>query len=347
MASRLVFAMYMQHHGAAGAQTLLEHGRKWGEHGGFPYGASAAALARLRPDEDAAEDFFRQELAVFARGQEGVFGVREFAGLLERAVALEAISDESAEEAGQAVVAQLGRLAGIEASGSDGGTKGAAAKDAAASDAAELTGEEQRQVAEALNDVRLSAPKAYAKARKDWPGLFAAPGRAGADGDAGTAAAPTAGAGSGNAALPAAGARRVTRAAIAGAGVDADAGVIWRAGGGDAGEERAGGFARGDCEGFATGERPVQGGRVRGLFKTGCAVVGAGFAGGVCVSDDDCGAVEGDRRAVLACLLFGDCGAAGGRADAGGRSDGSQGAGEGRGGAGVMRKGFRVSRFQS
>ena len=117
MASRLVFAMYLQHHGAAGAQTLLAHARKWGEHGGFPYEASAAALARLRQDEDAAEDFFRQELAVFARGQEGVFGVREFAGLLERAVALEAISDESAEEAGQAVVAQLGKLAGMEGAG--------------------------------------------------------------------------------------------------------------------------------------------------------------------------------------------------------------------------------------
>ncbi|MGC2211027.1 MAG: hypothetical protein WA532_13045 [Candidatus Korobacteraceae bacterium] len=211
MASRLVFAMYMQHHGAAGAQTLLAHARKWGEHGGFPYEASAAALARLRPDEDAAEDFFRQELAVFARGQEGVFGVREFAGLLDRAVALEAISDESAEEAGQAVVAQLGRLAGIEASGSDGGMKGAAASDAAGQPRAELTGEEQRQVAEALNEVRLSAPKAYDKARKDWPGLFAAPGGAGSDGYAATKAAgnatlPAAGAGSGNAALPAAGA---------------------------------------------------------------------------------------------------------------------------------------------
>jgi len=39
---------------------LLAHGRKWGEHGGFPYGASATALGRLRPDEDAAEEFFRQ-----------------------------------------------------------------------------------------------------------------------------------------------------------------------------------------------------------------------------------------------------------------------------------------------
>jgi hypothetical protein len=80
-------------------------------------GASMAAFPMRRArrrwhgcamDEDAAEDFFRQVLAVFARGQEGVFGVREFAGLLDRAVALEAISDESAEEAGRAVVAQLG-----------------------------------------------------------------------------------------------------------------------------------------------------------------------------------------------------------------------------------------------
>ena len=186
MASRLVFAIYMQHHGAAGAQTLLAHARKWGEHGGFPYEASAAALARLRTDEDASEDFFRQVLAVFARGQEGVFGVREFAGLLDRAVALEAISDQSAEESGQAVVAQLGKLAGMEASGRD-----TAANDAAAQPRAELTVEEQRQVAEALNDVRLSAPKAYAKAMKDWPGLFAV--RAG-DGAAGNASLPAAGA---------------------------------------------------------------------------------------------------------------------------------------------------------
>ena len=75
-----------------------------------------------------------QVLAVFARGQEGVFGVREFAGLLERAVAMEAISEESAEEAGQAVVAQLGKLAGMEASGRDN-----AANDAAAQPRAALT----------------------------------------------------------------------------------------------------------------------------------------------------------------------------------------------------------------
>jgi hypothetical protein len=196
MASRLVFAVYLQHHGAAGAQTLLAHARKWGEHGGFPYEASAAALARLRTDEDASEDFFRQELAVFARGQEGVFGVREFAGLLDRAVALEAISDQSAEESGQVVVAQLARLAGMEASGR-------AANVAAAQPRAELTVEEQRQAAEALNDVRLAAPKAYAKAMKDWPGLFAV--RAG-DRAAGNASLPTAGAGAGSALLPVGGA---------------------------------------------------------------------------------------------------------------------------------------------
>jgi hypothetical protein len=189
MASRLVFAIYMQHHGAAGAQTLLAHAKKWGEHGGFPYEASAAALARLRTDEDAAEDFFRQELAEFARGQEGVFGVSEFAGLLDRAVALEAISDESAEEAGREVVKQLSKLAGMAPANV------ASASDAAGEPAAALTDEEQRQVADALNDVRLSAPKAYLKAAKDWPGLVSV--RAGAGAAPGNALLPTAGAGSG------------------------------------------------------------------------------------------------------------------------------------------------------
>jgi len=198
MASRLVFAIYMQHHGAAGAQTLLAHAKKWGEHGGFPYEASAAALARLRTDEDAAEDFFRQELAEFARGQEGVFGVSEFAGLLDRAVALEAISDESAEEAGREVVKQLSKLAGMAPANV------ASASDAAGEPAAALTDEEQRQVADALNDVRLSAPKAYLKAAKDWPGLVSV--RAGAGAAPGNALLPTAGAGSGNALLPTAGA---------------------------------------------------------------------------------------------------------------------------------------------
>jgi hypothetical protein len=154
MAARLVFVGYMQHHGTngvSGAQTLLAHGRRWGEHGGFPYGASAAALARLRPDEEAAEDFFRQVLGTFERGQEGLYGVSEFAGLLEQAVAMEAISEESAEEAGQSVMAQLRKLAPGE----------------------DATPEQKEQVVEALNNVRVSAPKAYDAARKDAPGLFA------------------------------------------------------------------------------------------------------------------------------------------------------------------------------
>jgi hypothetical protein len=209
MASRLVFATYMQHHGAAGAQTLLAHGRKWGEHGGFPYEASAAALARLRTDEDAAEDFFRQTQAVFARGQEGVFGVREFAGLLDRAVAMEAISDESAEEAGRMVVAQMSKLTGMETAAKD-----AASSDAEGAQSESLTDEEQRQVAEALNDVRLSAPKAYITAAKDWPGLFAV----------GAARAARAGSGSGNTLLPVAGAS-VGNALLPAAGVAVDAGL--------------------------------------------------------------------------------------------------------------------------
>jgi len=151
MAARLVFVDYMQHHGVGGAQTLLAHGRRWGEHGGFPYGASAAALARLRPDEEAAEEFFRQVLGIFERGQEGLYGVSEFAGLLEQAVAMEAISEESAEEAGQSVMAQLRKLAPGE----------------------EATPEQKEQVVEALDSVRVSAPKAYDAARKDEPGLFA------------------------------------------------------------------------------------------------------------------------------------------------------------------------------
>jgi hypothetical protein len=247
MASRLVFAIYMQHHSAAGAQTLLAHGRKWGEHGGFPYDASAAALARLREDEDAAEDFFRQTLAVFERGQEGVFGVREFAGLLERAVVLEAISEESAEEAGRAVVAQLGKLVGIESAGSEvlvGKAEGDAAgnastgNDAAGKDSASkngagaapidvavqraaLTEEEKRQGMEALNVVRLSAPKAYAQAGKEWPGLFALLAE-----PSGNAALPAAGAGaSGNAALPAAGAGAV-QALKVDAGLEASFGEL-------------------------------------------------------------------------------------------------------------------------
>ena len=151
MAARLVFAGYMQHHGAAGAQTLLAHGRRWGEHGGFPYGASATALARLRLNDEAAEDFFRQVLGIFERGQEGVYGVSEFAGLLEQSVAMEAISEESAEEAGQSVMTQLRKLSASEAP---------------------WTPEQKAQVVEALNNVRVSAPKSYDAAQKDAPELF-------------------------------------------------------------------------------------------------------------------------------------------------------------------------------
>jgi len=157
MAARLVFAGYLQHHGAAGAQTLLAHARRWSEHGGFPYGASATVLARLRPNEDAAEDFFRQVLAIFERGQEGVFGVNDFASLLEQAVAMEAISEESAEDAGQSVVRQLRTLTGT----------GDETRDVP------LTGDQKLLVMEALNHVRVSAPKAYAAAQKNAPGLLA------------------------------------------------------------------------------------------------------------------------------------------------------------------------------
>jgi len=155
MAARLVFAVYLQHHGAPGVQTLLAHGRRWGEGGGFPYGASAVALARLRPNEDAAEDFFRQVLAIFERGQEGLFGVRDFASLLERAASMEAISEDSAEEAGRSIVGELGKL-----------TEGQNREGA-------LTEEQKRLMVAAVNDVRISSPKAYEEAKKNAPELLA------------------------------------------------------------------------------------------------------------------------------------------------------------------------------
>ncbi len=159
MAARLVFAVYMQHHGAPGAQTLLAHGRRWGEHGGFPYSASATVLGRLRTNEDAAEYFFRQVLVNFERGQDGLFGVCDFASLLERAAAMEAISEDSAEEAGHSIVAQLRKLA-------DPTNQDAANQDA-------WTIEQKAQVVTALYNVRVSAPKAYAEAQKSAPGLLA------------------------------------------------------------------------------------------------------------------------------------------------------------------------------
>jgi hypothetical protein len=150
MAARLVFTSYLQHHGAAGAETLLEHGRRWGERGGFPYGASAAAAGKLLPNEAAADEYFRQVLGIFARGQEGVYGVNDFAGLLEQGAAMGAISAESAEAAGRAVVAQLRTM----------------------NDNATLSDEQKGEMAEALNHVRLSAPVAYGQARREAPELL-------------------------------------------------------------------------------------------------------------------------------------------------------------------------------
>ncbi len=159
MAARLVFAVYMQHHGAAGAQTLLAHGLRWGQHGGFPYSASAIVLGRLRTNEDAAEYFFRQVLVNFERGQAGLCGVCDFASLLERAAALEAISEDSAEEAGHNILVQLRKLA-------NGQNQDAENQDA-------WTVEQKAQVVSALYNVRVSAPKAYAEAEKNAPGLLA------------------------------------------------------------------------------------------------------------------------------------------------------------------------------
>ncbi len=155
MAARLVFAVYMQHHGAPGAQTLLAHGRRWGEHGGFPYSGSAVVLGRLRTNEDAAEYFFRQVLVNFERGRDGLFGICDFASLLERAAAMEAISEDSAEEAGHNIVDQLRKLVPDEEN-----------QDA-------WTTKQKSQVIEALNNVRVSAPKAYGEAEKNVPGLLA------------------------------------------------------------------------------------------------------------------------------------------------------------------------------
>ena len=153
MAARLVFNGYMQHHGSAGAEVLLAHGRRWSEHGGFPYAASATALARLRPNEDAAEDFFRQVMAIFQRGEEGIFGISDFSVLLEQAVSMEAISEESAEEAGQSIVRQLRKVT-------------------AAVEPGALSADQKLQVMRAMNNVRVCAPKAYEAARREAPELL-------------------------------------------------------------------------------------------------------------------------------------------------------------------------------
>jgi len=184
MAARLVFAIYLERHGGAGAQRLLVSARRWGEEGAFPYAASGAVLAVLRDDENAAGEFFLEVLAEFRRRREGWYGVRQFAGLLQRAVALESISEESAEEAGQAVVVRLGQLAwkadfqeqlAAQAAAAN-GTDGAAADAPLAPTGGDplLLSEEQRlSAAAALNDVRLSAPQAYEEAKKNWPRLTA------------------------------------------------------------------------------------------------------------------------------------------------------------------------------
>jgi hypothetical protein len=153
MAARLVFASYVQHYGALGAPTLLAHAREWGEQGGFPYVASAMPLGRLRPNEDAADAFFRQVLVVFEKEREGFYGVTDFAALLQQAVAMEAIFEDSAEEAGRAVITQLRKsVENVDAP---------------------LTPEQKALVAAALNNVKLSAPKAYENAQKTSPALFA------------------------------------------------------------------------------------------------------------------------------------------------------------------------------
>jgi hypothetical protein len=155
MAVRLVFNGYMQHHGSAGAEVLLAHGRRWSEHGGFPYAASATALARLRPNEDAAEDFFRQVMAIFQRGEEGIFGISDFSVLLEQAVSMEAISEESAEEAGQSIVQQLRKSTA-----------------AALTEPVVLSEDQKLLVMRAMNNVRVCAPKAYEAARREAPELL-------------------------------------------------------------------------------------------------------------------------------------------------------------------------------
>jgi hypothetical protein len=72
--------------------------------------------------------------------------------LLQQAAAMEAIYEETAEEAGKAVVGQLRKF-----------TDGDAA----------LSAEQKRLVVAALNDVRISAPKAYEEASRTAPGLLA------------------------------------------------------------------------------------------------------------------------------------------------------------------------------
>jgi len=184
MAARLVFAIYLERHGGAGAQRLLASARRWGEEGAFPYAASGAVLAVLREDENAAGEFFREVLAEFRRRREGWYGIRQFAGLLQRAVALESIGDESAEEAGRAVVGRLGQLAWKAGFQEQLAAQAAPATEAdgvapsaplapTGGDPLLLSEEQRGSAAAVLSDVRLAAPQAYEEAKKNWPRLTA------------------------------------------------------------------------------------------------------------------------------------------------------------------------------
>jgi len=92
-------------------------------------------------------------MAIFLTGHEGLYGISDFASLLQQAAAMEAIYEDTAEEAGRGVVGQLRRFVGNES--------------------APLTEEQKRLVTAALNNVRISAPKAYEEAGKTAPELLA------------------------------------------------------------------------------------------------------------------------------------------------------------------------------
>jgi hypothetical protein len=150
MAARLVFAEYLHHH-PGGSAILMEHARRWSLAGSYPYAASAAILARLRGDEEASELFFRQVLSIYTLGDEGLYGTGEFAGLLQQAVSMEAILADTAEEAGRAISAQLGRHF--------------------AAGEIVLTEAQEAMVLSTLNKLRVSAPKAYEQLRLTSPAL--------------------------------------------------------------------------------------------------------------------------------------------------------------------------------
>ncbi len=181
---------------------------------------------------------------------------------------------------------------------------------------------------EALNNVRVSAPKAYDAARKDAPGLFAVRAvRVSAKVEL-----PKVDVGLQSAFHELAEAMREHLAPEEMHGVIAHGLQLVNA---KYKAEVCAGCAGPDADGYAVGFRSLAAG-------SGCAVVGTGFAGGAGGSGDDCHAVEWDRRPVLARVLSGNCRATGRTAEPGGRSDGARGGGERRGGAGVRGK---VSRF--